>query len=75
MSKIVKKHKRLTPNESVSLIKDTVLDKYIWRHRYETNQRSKASQELIDYPHEDFETIDKFKTYIEDQPKPKGYRV
>jgi hypothetical protein len=59
--KITKEYKRLTPSESVALLKDKETKKLTWRHRYSTRTSiSKTTQTFQDYPHGKFSSIEEF---------------
>ena len=68
MVKITKKYKKITPTQSVALLKDKITKKYVWRHRYRIKVRVADKQEFTDYPHKQFKDFNAFKAFIEDQP-------
>ena len=65
MTQTIKFHKRLSPNESVSLVKDLKRNVSVWRHRQTLLNNTHPVQIFEDYPYDKFKTITNFKTYIE----------
>jgi len=67
MTKLSIRHSRISPNVSVSLIKDSSTGIMIWRYRF--TESSKANihlrQKFIDYTHDQFRSIETFRSYIE----------
>jgi len=72
MTKIALEHKRLSPNESLSKVKDTTNnDKIFYRHRFATKYRSSLSQDYKDYKLSEFKNFESFIKYIKEQAKDK----
>ena len=76
MTKLTLKYKRLLPEESISLLKDTKTKRRLWRHRYSVRKGGSAlsKQKFKDYMHKKFKTILEFRAFIENLPKKKRYK-
>lgn len=61
------KHKRIIPDVSASLIKNSITGEMKWRHRYVGSSKSlqKGRQVLKDYNFTEFKSIESFVSFIE----------
>ena len=67
MGKLLIRHSRISPNVSVSLVKDSETGIFLWRYRFAENSKANIylRQKFIDYTHDQFGSIEKFRNYIE----------
>jgi hypothetical protein len=60
-------HKRLSPDESVALLKDKDTKKLVWRHRFKNFKKAGAigTQDFKDYKHKKFKNTQAFYDFID----------
>jgi hypothetical protein len=69
---VIVKHVRITPTIQLSLIKNKLTGEQMWRERYQVAKRGGRNQVIEDYAFDKFESIEKFKEHIEEQPMREG---